>query len=791
MIEHTDFTSVLRAFMARAQRSTTDLARLTGLSINTLKNWRGGVVCRPQLVTDVLTLARALALDAADTTTLLMAARHPPLATLHAQAEQTCDSALRALLEVWPLPPVPDPAGAVAPPPAPPAPRVPRHQLRAPIADFVGRAREIDQLLTALRRALAEERGAIISGVQGMGGIGKTELAYAIAHQLCDAFPDAQLVLNLRGSSATPLTPEQTLQAVIHSLTPEAKLPDELAALEQHYRTLLYRSRMLILADDARDAAQVQGLLPPAGSAVLITSRQRFSLPGMATVQLEQLQADEAVGLLRAICPRLGEAEADLIARACGYLPLALRTSGSILHTFPAVSVASYLAQLGDERRRLLALRDPDDPQLDVEASLALSYAQLDHGTQQVFRQLGVLVADFATSLAQAVVEAPDGVEVEATLQRLLQRNLVLYDAEHTRWRLHDLVRDLARKMLEATGEAEAAYWRYARAAVQIARETQEQYKMGGDGVLAALARFDAERPHIDAGRGWAAELAGTEEGDRLLLDYAGAMAIVGALRYDRRRERLPEWERALAAVRRLEDRRAEGWVLNNLGVAYTLVGEAWRAILSFEQVLCIVREIGDRRVEGHALGNLGEAYIAVGDARRAIFYYEQALSIAHAIGDRRLEGNALNYLGKAYTNLGDTQHAILYIEQALAITRVVGDQNTEGYALSYLARVQAWQGDLAHATSIFEQAVGLFRAVGDRGGEAECNWLFGLALAQQGARERALPLLRAAVAYEQEIGHARAAEHAALLVRLEAGEELPLELPHPAADAPPIAAQP
>jgi hypothetical protein len=79
-----------------------------------------------------------------------------------------------------------------------------------------------------------------------------------------------------------------------------------------------------------------------------------------------------------------------------------------------------------------------------------------------------------------------------------------------------------------------------------------------------------------------------------------------------------------------------------------------------------------------------------------------------------------------------------------------------------------------------FEQAIALFRAVGDRLGEAECNRLFGLVLAEQGERERALPLLRAAVAYEQEIGHAKAAEHAALLAQLEAGEEIPKELLHP-----------
>ena len=853
MEDRSDFTTTLRALMARSRRSNSDLAQLTGISTSTIENWTTGIVRRPRSVADLLKLARVLALDAADTTTLLTAAGHPSLATLHAQAEQTGDRALAALLDTWPLAAARDPASAASLPVA--SLHAARYQLRAPVADFVGRAREIDELVTGFRRALAEQGGAIIRGVQGMGGIGKTELAYAIAHQLRDAFPDAQLVLNLRGSSATPLTPEQTLHAVIHILSPDAKLPDELPALKQHYRTRLHGARMLILADDARDAAQVQGLLPPTGSAVLITSRQRFNLPGMTPIHLRQLGEDEAVALLRAICPRLDEEEAFLIAQACGHLPLALRIGGGILHSTPALPVATYLAQLGDERQRLRALRDPDDGQLDVEASLALSYAQLDEAAQQVFRQLGVLVADFATTLAQAVVDAHEGVEVEATLQLLLRRNLVLYDAEHARWRLHDLVRDLARGYLEAADEADATWWRYAHAAVQIEQDLHEQYLAGGDGVRASLARFDAERAHIDAARWWAATGAGMPHSEQLLLDDAAVMYEIGALRYDVRRERIPHWERALAAAQRLGDQHAEAQVLRNLGIGYLHLGDAEQAIPYCIQALTIARAIGDRRGESRTLGNLGNAYAMLGEIRDAIPYYEQSLTIARALGDRRHEGNtlsnlgntyfmlgearraipyyeqaltifcelgdqrhesiALDNLGRAYTHLGEALHAIEFYERvltiahaigdrriegyalgdlelnyvqlgdlgraieacerSLTIAREIGDQRMEGYTLSYLAHARAYHGNLAHAITAFEQALTIMHVMGDRWGEAECQWLFGLALAQQGERDQALPLLRAAVAYEQEIGHAKAAGHTALITRLEAGEELPL----------------
>src|SRR5215212_5102869 len=68
------------------------------------------------------------------------------------------------------------------------------HQLRAPLGDFVGREREIQTLINALRR----ESHACISGISGMGGIGKTELALFVAEQLRDEYPDAQFFINLQ-----------------------------------------------------------------------------------------------------------------------------------------------------------------------------------------------------------------------------------------------------------------------------------------------------------------------------------------------------------------------------------------------------------------------------------------------------------------------------------------------------------------------------------------------------------------------------------------------------------------
>jgi tetratricopeptide (TPR) repeat protein/DNA-binding XRE family transcriptional regulator len=711
---------------------------------------------------------------------------------------------------------LPFPAGPMGTRPMPMGGELP-HQLRTPLPDFVGQQDAIASLLAALSKATHDRTVAAISGLRGMGGIGKTELAFLVANRLTDSFPDAQLVLNLRGMSAEPLPVEQALAQVIHAFTPDAKLDTNLEALQIRYRSALHGRRALILADDARDAAQVQPLLPPAGCALLVTSRQRFSLPGMTSVDLEVLSDVAAVSLLRSVCPRLADGEARTLARLCGGLPLALRISGSLLHNDPAVPVADYLRQLGDERQRLAQLRDPDDAQLDVQASLRLSYAQLDERAQQLFRQLGVLVGDFASTLACALVAGSEAGAVEAGLRQLLRRNLVLYDVARARWRLHDLVGDLARGELAARGEAEAAQWRYAQAAVARATQMRKPYLAGGEGVLGALAAFDAERPHIDEACRWAQRHAQTSAGDQLLLDVALAIRHIGSLRYDPRQESIPLWEGVRQAACRLDDYRGESIALNYLGIAYSDLGEPQTAITYHKQRLALVRNFGDRRSEGATLSNLGVAYYDLGEPQTAITYYEHALAIARDLGNRHGECQALGNLGVAYHDLGELQtaithyehclaiardlgarydesivlanlgnayialgesgHAITLCAEALAIVRELGDRRNESYVLSYLACAQAYPGEIAQAMTTFDQALALFRDWGDRWGEAECQWQFGLALARQGERQRALPLLRSALAYQQEIGHAKAAERAALIAHLEAGGDLPLEL--------------
>ena len=154
-------------------------------------------------------------------------------------------------------------------------------QLPSDIRDFTGRELHVEQLCSLL--SPDEDLGAVpVALVAGAGGLGKTTLAIHAAHRIRSAYPDGQLYVDLLGAGSRPLSTAEVLARFLRDLGVQgAQIPvgeEERAAL---YRTRLNGQRMLVVLDNARDAAQVRPLLPGSGtSAVIVTSRNRLPEPG-------------------------------------------------------------------------------------------------------------------------------------------------------------------------------------------------------------------------------------------------------------------------------------------------------------------------------------------------------------------------------------------------------------------------------------------------------------------------------------------------------------------------------
>jgi tetratricopeptide (TPR) repeat protein len=662
-------------------------------------------------------------------------------------------------------------------------------QVRAAAADFVGRAEE----LAALRAGF--EGGATICGVRGQGGVGKTELALKLVELVGDRYRDGHVFLDLRGfdRERPPLPRREVLAHVIHSFRPEERLPDGDDALEGLYHGVLAGKRVLLLLDNAAGPEQLRNLLPPAGCALVVTSRRRFTLPGLTACDLDALPLAAAAALLRSLAGRVSAAEAEAVARLTGGLPQALRLAGALLAKRPDLSPGRYLERLQTAR---LAERAGLS---EVAASIRLSEEALPEPLRAKWCELAVLAGAFQLPWAAAAW----GLEEETAddhLGALLEYSLLDWDAQGRSYRLHDLVREYAAANLG--GRREEAGRRHARYFCTLLGEAESHYLQGEAALTEALRQFDRAWQDGPAGFAWArARRHEDPEAARLCLDYCTCSPYLRDLRQHPREQvawlevaveaarhlgerggegaalghlanayaalgRLDRactyYEQRLVIVREVGDRAGEGKTLANLGRVYNNLGQPQRAVDLQEQALVIARELGDRHTEATGLNNLGNAHASLGQFQGAIEHYQQALALARALGDRRCEGNALGNLGVAYAALGQSQEAIEHHLLNLAIARAIGYRRGESNALGNLGDVHAALGRVDQAIGYFEQHLAIAREIGDRRGEASACWAWGDALVKLGREAEAIPLMEVSVAFEREIGHPDADKHAA-----------------------------
>jgi tetratricopeptide (TPR) repeat protein len=568
------------------------------------------------------------------------------------------------------------------------------HQLRAPPADFTGRAEELEYLLSKI------EAGATISGLRGQGGIGKTALALKLAEALAPRFPDAQIDIDLKGVSDAPLASGAVMAEVIRALLPDARVPADEGALGRMYRSALHGRRCLLLFDNAKDKAQIEPLLPPAGSVVIVTSRIRFALRGLVAWDLDALPMDDAVSLLCNVAPRIDRDNATRIAMLCGGLPLAVTLAGGALAERIDMEPDEYVRRLESTQGRLEL----------VEPSLSLSFDLLAPVLQVLWCRLGVFPGGFDREAVLAVGK-PEMADGAAGLSELVRHSMVRYDEAAKRYRLHDLARLYAVARLDEA-ERYAAQQQHAQHFLDVTWKTDQLYKEGGASFDAALALFDREWENIDAGQTWAAtHAAQNDDAARLCSNYPYIAVHAIALRLSPR-ERIRWLEAALNAARRLGVHEAEGWHLGDLGGAYLDLGEHRRAFELCEQHFAIARELGDRQGEANALGNMANAYVKLGNPRRAIELYEQQRITAREIGDRRRESTTLGNLGLAYKNLGEHGRAIELHEQCRTIARESGDRLGEANASWNLGLSYEALGELHKAVEAMQLCVDIYRDI-------------------------------------------------------------------------------
>jgi DNA-binding SARP family transcriptional activator len=625
------------------------------------------------------------------------------------------------------------------------APLPPVAQLPADIPDFTGRAGHVARLRTVLSgSARSDSPGAVVvAAVIGTGGLGKTTLAVHAAHLLRSQFPDGQLYINLLGASEHPAPPGDVLARLLRDLGMDpARIPVGEEERAAQFRSRLAGHRVLIVLDDARDAAQVRPLLPgSAACAVLVTTRGRMpDLAGSRFIDLDVLETGEARNLFASIVgtERAGaepDATDDVLA-ACAGLPLAIRIVGARLAARGGWTVRAMAGRLSDERQRLDQLRAGD---LAVRACFEVSFASLPGAGQpggldpaRAFRLLGVWTGpSIGLAAAAALLGEPQDVAADA-LEVLVDAHLLDSPLPDV-YRFHDLLRvyaaDRARAQESEQDRMDAIvrvltwYLHTTEAAGRIISPQHIRVSLGPAppqvrplafaALDEALNWCEAERARLVAAVRLAAESG--------LHELAWKLPAA-AMSFFYRRSHWTNWvvthEIGLSGARACGDRLGEAWMLNNLGMAY---GQQRmdESVGCFEQALALYRDLGDAAGEARAATNVAMAHLDLRRFDEALAAAKRSLAIQRQAGKRYGEGMALDILGCACRELARFDEAIEYLGQALAIFRELGDRDAEAESLSDLGDAYLGQGWVDRAVGALLEALAIRRDIGDRYGQA------------------------------------------------------------------------
>jgi predicted ATPase/DNA-binding SARP family transcriptional activator len=413
---------------------------------------------------------------------------------------------------------VPEPRAAPAAPPRPAEAAPPALPQR--LSAIVGREQDVATAFEQLRA------GRLVT-LTGPGGVGKTTLALEVARR---AGPELGIEVRLVRLAAVEPGGDVPA-AVARDLGVQTGGPGEAAATA--VLGFLGSRQALLVVDNCEQvvdavAAFAERLLSACPDVrMLATSREALAVPGEVQVAVHPLglPPDADSGVLaatgespavqlfveraRAVRPSfaLTPANAGVVASICRRLdgvPLALELAAARVKALPLQEIAARL----DDRFALLTAgpRTSEARHRTLKATLDWSHDLLTGDERTVLRRLSAFRGGWTLDAAEDVCSG-DGVareDVPDLLFRLVDRSLVVPDADSGRFRMLVTIRDYAETRLRESGEADAVRERHLWHCTALAQEHGSVTCWGGAG----WSRMLAEHDNMRAALGFALERA-------------------------------------------------------------------------------------------------------------------------------------------------------------------------------------------------------------------------------------------------------------------------------------------
>ena len=616
-------------------------------------------------------------------------------------------------------------------------PRDHAHTLPLARTSLVGREGEI----AAARAALLDEAAPLLT-LTGPGGVGKTRLGLAVAHDVAEQFADGVVFVDLAALSDPALLPATVATAL-------GATPDPHQSLIQASVAHLRPRQLLLVLDNCDHLLAAAGELTSAllvgcpAVQVLATSRAPLRVRGEQTLPVEPLPLPASDTLLslkelarneavRLFVERAREADpalrldleaahtiADICQRLDG-LPLAIELAAARVTVLPP---AALLARL----QKCLPLltdgpRDAPQRQRTLRDTIAWSYDLLDDEEQRLFRWLSVFVGGFTFEAAEAFAVAADLTgDVLARITTLVDHSLLRRrtGADGTaRNTMLETIREFGLEQLAASGETDAARAAHASHIRDLIAQA-EPALMDRAASQRWLGRLDNERGNLRVALTWWLTRGESEAA----LTTAGALVAYWWFRSDFAEAR--SWcERALALA--VDVAYVESPLSTHYGacVLASNEGDYDRAVAAGEAMLHAARASGDAVGTVRAHYGLCHAARRQGNAERARSHALAAIAEAREAVAREAVSPiwlawTLSFLGESADIVGN-ERAETAAGEALSIFRQLGNAWGQANALQVLAILTLERGDVRRSVELLAESITLRRAIGERFGAVE-----------------------------------------------------------------------
>lgn len=626
-----------------------------------------------------------------------------------------------------------------------------------------------DAELAEASALLARGRTRLLT-LTGVGGVGKTRLAIALAEEVKDTFAAGVCWVNLADRPDGPEVVDAVSTAL--GLRP-ASDTGEVDVLADHIGG---RELLLVLDNCEHVVATCARLCAVllercARLKILVTTRELMRTPGEVVRHLEPLavppvraEADEiqkadAVRMFLARAAAHGVQPTDErlvhVSRLCRQvegIPLAIELAAARVNVLTIEQIADELVTSS----RILSggNRTAHRRQQTIDAALDWSYDLLDPDEREFFEAVAIFAGGWTFAAAQAVCctarsdRCPERI-LDLT-GKLIDKSLIVVDREgpEARYSMFTVIRQYADHRLDDSGKRSEVEHRHLQYFVQLA-EQAEMLLEGGD-QAGALERLDTELDNLRVALGRA---VGHERGH-------DAVRLAGALwRYFYLRGNYAEGRDWLDAALRIEDpdeadhMLARAKALRGLGYLAFLQCDYHDATTSLEAALTLYRQAGDDIGAALALRHLGGIARERADYERAVDLHAQSLTIYTERGDRNGIAWARHHLGFVCWLREDFTAAHEHATAALAHFQRTGDGEGLTWAKIDLGAVAMYAGDLATAERLLHRSLARAQRLGYREGIAWALNQLGVVAMLQNRYERAIHLLDESLAEHQELG--------------------------------------